>query len=111
MLEFADFEVSRYPLIRHCEIILESEQDAQDTAIENAESLANRLNERLSKMEAQDEANNQVLENLKNDLDELNKLFEDHEKRLEKCVNWDQLENSFTKDFFNENEDASRKKR
>ena len=60
-------------------------------------------------MEAQDEANNQVLENLKNDLDELNKLFEDHEKRLEKCVNWDQLENSFTKDFFNENEDTSRK--
>merc|ERR1711868_309916 len=57
--------------------------------------------------EAQDEANNQVLENLKNDLDELNTLFEAHEKRLEKCVNWDQLENSFTKDFFNENEEAS----
>ena len=70
--------------------------------------MVSRLDERLAKMENQGQENEQSLENLRNDIDEMNKLFEDHEKRLGNCVHWEQLENSFTKDFFNEADDIVR---
>jgi len=86
---------------------IQSEQEEQDRKISAMEEILKELNEKFAGFLETDQQRSSNLEELNQKVDELDEKLKEQNERLAKCASWGQIDDSFKKDFFNENVDCS----
>ena len=83
-------------------LILESEQEEQDSKIDALDQLLKELNEQFASQLDVDQQRASDFDELKKKVDEIEEKLAVQTAELAKCATWGQIEDSFKKDFFNE---------
>lgn len=63
------------------------------------------MDDKVAKQSELDEQKAQI-DDLQKKMDELDQSIVAHDEQINKCVTWDQLDDSFKRDFFNEEENG-----
>ena len=83
-------------------LILESEQEEQDSKINALDQLLKELNEKFASQLEADQQRASDFDELKKKVDEIEEKLAVQTTELAKCATWGQIDDSFKKDFFNE---------